>query len=320
MRSFFCLFLCWLLVAPLLSAQQRDQPAERALYAAANRERADRALPPLEWNNALARAAQQHTSAMAERRDLSHQLADEPALGPRLAAAGARLSAFAENVGLADAADAIHNAWMHSEGHRRNLLDPGYNVVGIAVYRQGNTLYATEDFGTQVGAVSAEDADLQVRDAIAQERSANHLPPLRILPLTGKPAAGCSAPPISRSAAIAPGSSRSIVTYTTTTPTALGAAMRSRVDDPRFNVYSTLGLRRTRERRIRDHAGERRIHAIVTITAELLPGRCVSPPANHCAHAPSKQHARGKERKTRCSMQDKTNFWTARHSASERWP
>lgn len=232
------LLLCSFLLAPALFAQLRDQAAERALFAAANRERAALHLSDFRWDNALARAAQEHTEQMAAAQNITHDLPGEAPLGPRLLAAGARLSAFAENVGLAGSADAIHQAWMHSEGHRRNLLNPAYDIIGIAVYRAGDSLYATEDFGTAVTAVSADDADLQVRDALAKERQTRSLPQLRVVPPAGKAPNGCSAPPLDHSAPLAPGASRSMINYTTPTPSTLPPVTRTRVDDPRFSSYA----------------------------------------------------------------------------------
>lgn len=59
------------------------------------------------------------------------------------------LSGVGENVaaGYATGRDAV-NAWMASPGHRANLLEPGYRVLGIAVRRADDgTPYAAQVFG-----------------------------------------------------------------------------------------------------------------------------------------------------------------------------
>ena len=45
-----------------------------------------------------------------------------------------------------DVAKALHQMWMKSPGHRKNILDGNFYRVGIGVYRKGNRFYATELF------------------------------------------------------------------------------------------------------------------------------------------------------------------------------
>jgi len=43
---------------------------------------------------------------------------------------------------------ALHGAWMRSQGHRDNILAPGFTRVGIGVTcRAGDAVYVTVDFG-----------------------------------------------------------------------------------------------------------------------------------------------------------------------------
>ncbi len=42
----------------------------------------------------------------------------------------------------------LHNAWMHSDGHRANLLAPGFTRVGVGVHCNADgSVFLTEDFG-----------------------------------------------------------------------------------------------------------------------------------------------------------------------------
>jgi uncharacterized protein YkwD len=51
----------------------------------------------------------------------------------------------------------LHNAWMHSDGHRTNMLAPGYTRVGVGVYCSASgSLYLTEEFGHPSGAGPAQ--------------------------------------------------------------------------------------------------------------------------------------------------------------------
>jgi hypothetical protein len=48
----------------------------------------------------------------------------------------------------------FHELWMQSSGHRKNLLDPEVNVMGIAVVARGGQFYAVEDFAATVDTAS----------------------------------------------------------------------------------------------------------------------------------------------------------------------
>jgi uncharacterized protein YkwD len=183
------LFTIVLLIAVVLSAnliavQAQPPSPERALFDAANRERAVQGLAQLRWDDALANAARQHALLMAQRSTLSHQFPGEPALQDRARSTGARFTEIAENVAEGPSADAIHSSWMHSPPHRANLLDPELTAIGIAVV--GNTsrdsagsaggnfgrggagmLFAVEDFSQSVASLSIVEQERQVSAVLA---------------------------------------------------------------------------------------------------------------------------------------------------------
>jgi len=136
------------------SNQSEVVPAERALFEALNRERIAQGLPALQWDGALAAAARDHAMRMAQRNTLSHQLPGEPAVQDRATRAGARFSLIAENIAVAPTPASIHSAWMESPHHRENILDPELNVVGIAVVKGGDGLFAVQDFSQSVANLS----------------------------------------------------------------------------------------------------------------------------------------------------------------------
>ena len=137
------------LMAQACHAQSIEADA-RILFRLANQARANAGRKPLQWSDQLAQAALTHTQLMAKKGAISHGFPDEPVLGVRLQNAGAHFDAYAENVAFASKPEQIHTGWMHSEGHRRNMLDPSYTYIGIAVVRRGNRLYATQDFADLV--------------------------------------------------------------------------------------------------------------------------------------------------------------------------
>jgi uncharacterized protein YkwD len=144
---------------------ERGQPSgdARFLFEAANRERTSRGLRPLAWDDSLALAAERHAELMAKEKSLEHQLPGEPPLQQRANAAGARFSRVAENIAVGQDAEEIQSSWMHSPGHRANILDPELTAVGIAVVpAAGNRLYAAEDFARQVPNLSLDQQEKRV--------------------------------------------------------------------------------------------------------------------------------------------------------------
>lgn len=150
--------------------------SEQYLFAAANAERAQRGLGALRWDAALYQAAEFHAREMAARRSISHQYAGEPELAARAQRAGARFSVVAENVAEAPTAVRIHDAWMASEGHRANLLDPRVNAVGIRVVSRDGELYAVEDFSHTVESLSLEEQESAVMKLLAGQSKLTMLP------------------------------------------------------------------------------------------------------------------------------------------------
>jgi hypothetical protein len=147
-------------------AANRATVAEQYLFSAANAERVQRGLQPLVWDELLYEAAGTHAKEMARRESISHQYPGEPDLAARVRAAGARFSMVAENVAMAPNAVRIHDAWMNSQGHRENLLDPRATAVGIRVVSRGGELYAVEDFDRSVTAMAFEDQERVVVRAL----------------------------------------------------------------------------------------------------------------------------------------------------------
>jgi uncharacterized protein YkwD len=157
-------------------AQAQSASAERALFEAANRERAAQGLPQLHWDNALANAAHEHALLMAQRNTLSHQFPGEGPLQDRARVAGARFTEIAENVAEGPSATVIHSSWMHSPPHRANLLDPELTAIGVAVAGAAGsgfaggatgTLFAVEDFSQSVASLSLGEQERQVGAALA---------------------------------------------------------------------------------------------------------------------------------------------------------
>lgn len=142
--------------------------AEQYLLAAANEDRVNQGLQPLRFDPVLAEASAIHAREMAAHAEISHQFYGEPALAERGANVGAHFSLITENVAEAPTSVIIHNLWMHSPGHRANLLDPNVDSIGIAIVTRDHQLYAVEDFASTVQTLSLNQQERTVASVIAQ--------------------------------------------------------------------------------------------------------------------------------------------------------
>ncbi len=126
---------------------------ERAIRACVNQERTKRGLRPLKDNRVLDRAAHFHASNMAKFNFFAHTDIWRHDPFARIAAFDTRHTLDypqGENIAAGDgSARAACVAWMHSAGHRANILDPDYTVMGagFARSRRGYRTYFVQDFG-----------------------------------------------------------------------------------------------------------------------------------------------------------------------------
>ena len=132
------------------SAEER---IAREIFDRVDAERQERGLEPLEWNDSLAEVAREWSVEMSERGRLEHQ--DVSALLEQ----DQRLDGFqgiGENIFTSSGpvpAGAIHVGWMRSDGHRVNVLNPGWNRLGIGVHcADDGSVWATQQFGRTVDA------------------------------------------------------------------------------------------------------------------------------------------------------------------------
>jgi uncharacterized protein YkwD len=130
----------------------------RATFCLINEQRASHGVPRLRRNARLDLASQRHARSMAARNFFEHGN-----FVGRIRSAnylqGARAWRLGENIawgsGVLGMPSEIVDAWMHSPGHRSNILNRGFREIGIGVapgtpargYDDGGT-YAT-DFGAR---------------------------------------------------------------------------------------------------------------------------------------------------------------------------
>jgi Uncharacterized protein with SCP/PR1 domains len=141
---------CALFVASGAVAASSLSPAEAGLLQAVNATRAANGLQPLSLDPTLTRAARRHTTEMIRDGYFAHgnfagrMLAFHvhgPFLGENLAwGSGAYASA-----------GAVISEWLHSPGHRANLLRPSFTRIGIGAVQgsflgNGGSTVVTADF------------------------------------------------------------------------------------------------------------------------------------------------------------------------------
>jgi uncharacterized protein YkwD len=177
-------FLRTLLPALLLSAtcaaaaRPAIDPADLAhrIHAGINAERAKEKLPPLAWDEALARIAAAHSRDMAGRGYVGHQSPEGNGFPFRYRRAGyscgiregRTIHQGAENIALGSLYASVTTVngvatydwnsvetlarravegWMKSPGHRRNILTPHWRHEGIGVaIGKDDKVYVTQNF------------------------------------------------------------------------------------------------------------------------------------------------------------------------------
>ena len=138
------------LLSAAMPSSAEDRAAESTLLALANQRRREAGVLPLRAEEGLTEAARAHARLMVHKEQLSHQFDGEPSLMPRLRESGLRINQAGENVAYNAGAKEAFEALMQSPPHRQNLLDPDFNVAGMAALWSHGRLYVVQDFAHQV--------------------------------------------------------------------------------------------------------------------------------------------------------------------------
>ena len=129
-----------------------EERMARDIFDRVNDERRERGLEPVEWNDALADVARDWSMAMAERGVLEHQDVREVLAQEALAG----FTGLGENIFTSSGpvpSGVAHAGWMRSDGHRANVLNPGWNRLGVAVHcAPDGSVWAAQEFGRTVDA------------------------------------------------------------------------------------------------------------------------------------------------------------------------
>jgi uncharacterized protein YkwD len=135
------------------AGQGTDSELRAAVVCLVNKQRAAHGLPALRASGRLDRSAQDWTDTMVASDEFGH---GDP--GARVSAVGFDWSTVGENIATGFATPRrVVAAWMASQGHCQNILDPIYASVGTGVNKGEVRGFAsgpgtwTQDFGLPMG-------------------------------------------------------------------------------------------------------------------------------------------------------------------------
>ncbi|MET0423230.1 MAG: CAP domain-containing protein [Actinoplanes sp.] len=126
-----------------------------------NAARAEEGLGALSLDTNLSKASAIHTQLMIDGCGLSHQCSGESGLGERFSAQDVKWSSAGENIGFGSsgssdadkvkAANGLTDSMLAevppNDGHRKNLLNPGFKRIGLSIVRDSKGVtWMTQDF------------------------------------------------------------------------------------------------------------------------------------------------------------------------------
>ena len=175
-----------------LPAVAAASPAEvQEMINLINHERGQRGLRPLKESRRLDQVSAAHSADMIKGGFFSHESPNTGSPTDRLRAGGVRFRIAAENIAMDVSVAEAHKHLMASPGHRRNILLPDVNRVGIGIQRHGRHIYVTQTFAFLTGGGPAE-----VAQPLPAPAPAIPAAPAAPLPAPAIPAPAPAAPPI----------------------------------------------------------------------------------------------------------------------------
>ncbi|HZC27301.1 MAG TPA: CAP domain-containing protein [Actinopolymorphaceae bacterium] len=134
------------------TAPNAPQPTQQESYEAevvrlTNVERANRGCAALRVDSRIVQAARAHSDDMAARDYFDHNSPDGGTPWDRMRAAGYDAPA-AENIARGyPTPESVVDGWMHSSGHRANILNCDNKAIGVGVHLGSGGPWWTQDFG-----------------------------------------------------------------------------------------------------------------------------------------------------------------------------
>ncbi len=114
-----------------------DAKLENAMIDLVNKERVDRGLSKLVYDEKLRDIGRGHSADMFRRGYFSHYSPENKSVADRANQAKLEYLIVGENLAYAPSLELAHQGLMNSPGHRANILSPEYNKIGIGVMDGG---------------------------------------------------------------------------------------------------------------------------------------------------------------------------------------
>lgn len=132
LAGFFLLFL----LTPKISANNSANITAQEIIYLTNQQRIERHLPALSPNIKLTAAAQKKAGALIAEQIFSHDLPDGRKFSSWVRDEDYAYTIVGENLALGfNTGAGIVNAWMASDTHRKNILMPAYQEIGVAIIK-----------------------------------------------------------------------------------------------------------------------------------------------------------------------------------------
>jgi len=143
------------------TAPVTDGPVVEQVLTHINAARAAEGLGALTLDTQLSKASARHNQLMIDGCGLSHQCSGDQGLGDRFTAQGVTWSSAGENIGfgssgssnaqIVKAANGLTDSMLAEvppdDGHRKNLLNKGFQRIGLSIVRDGKGVtWMTQDF------------------------------------------------------------------------------------------------------------------------------------------------------------------------------
>lgn len=112
-----------------------------------NAERQKAGVSPLKSDGNLVSIARAKSQDMVDNNYFSHQSPTYGSPFDMLKSAGISYMYAGENIAINQSADGAMKAWMNSEGHRKNILNPNFTDLGVGIAPKGDGSYVyTQEF------------------------------------------------------------------------------------------------------------------------------------------------------------------------------
>lgn len=112
-----------------------------------NKERTIRGLQALKFNSELSNVATLKSQDMIDKNYFDHTSPTYGSPFDMMKKFGISYTSAGENIAMGqETPQEVMNAWMNSDGHRKNILNPDFTELGVGIAAKGSSLYWTQMF------------------------------------------------------------------------------------------------------------------------------------------------------------------------------